>query len=355
LSAPVIAFFNNKGGVGKTSLVFHLSWMYADLGLEVIAMDLDPQANLTAAFLDEERLEELWPEGPHPLTISGAVRPLVTGEGDISEPVLEPIREVPDPFPQVSSFSTETLHLIVGDLGLSAFEDELAESWSKCLSGSPRAFRVVSAFHRLARRAADRREADVVLMDLGPNLGAINRAALIAADYVVFPLSADLFSLQGLRNLGPTLRTWRTDWRKRLEQNAEPGLPLSAGDMQPVGYVVLQHSVRLDRPVKTYDRWIARIPQVYRDAILGERGEVAVEVEDDPHCLLLLKHYRSLMPLAQEARKPMFHLKPADGAIGAHVEAVRGVRQDFERLARVIARRVGLGGVPGEAVAGSGV
>jgi hypothetical protein len=48
------------------------------------------------------------------------------------------------------------------------------------------------------------------------------------------------------------------------------------------------------------------------------------------------------MPLAQEARKPMFHLKPADGAIGAHVEAVRSVRRDFERLARIVGKRVAL-------------
>ncbi|MHC1595014.1 MAG: ParA family protein [Methanotrichaceae archaeon] len=51
MSAPVVAFFNNKGGVGKTSLVYHLAWMYADLGLKVLVADLDPQANLTAAFL----------------------------------------------------------------------------------------------------------------------------------------------------------------------------------------------------------------------------------------------------------------------------------------------------------------
>jgi cellulose biosynthesis protein BcsQ len=60
MSPPVIAFFNNKGGVGKTSLVYHLAWMYRDLGLNVLAADLDPQANLTSAFLDEERLEEIW-------------------------------------------------------------------------------------------------------------------------------------------------------------------------------------------------------------------------------------------------------------------------------------------------------
>ena len=66
MSTPVIAFFNNKGGVGKTSLVYHLAWMYAELGTRVVAVDLDPQANLTAAFLDEDRLEELWPDGNHP-------------------------------------------------------------------------------------------------------------------------------------------------------------------------------------------------------------------------------------------------------------------------------------------------
>ena len=53
MSALLVAFFNNKGGVGKTSLVYHLAWMYADLGVRVVAADLDPQANLTAAFIDE--------------------------------------------------------------------------------------------------------------------------------------------------------------------------------------------------------------------------------------------------------------------------------------------------------------
>jgi len=47
--------------------------MYADLGLKVLAADLDPQANLTSAFLEEERLEELWAEEGPRLTISGCL------------------------------------------------------------------------------------------------------------------------------------------------------------------------------------------------------------------------------------------------------------------------------------------
>jgi cellulose biosynthesis protein BcsQ len=179
-------------------------------------------------------------------------------------------------------------------------------------------------------------------MDLGPNLGAINRAALIAANYIVIPLSPDLFSLQGLRNLGPKLWRWREEWRERLEKNPVEELKLPEGRMQPVGYIVLQHSERLDRPVKAYNRWIARIPEVYRSDVLRESGGENILVKSDPYCLSLLKHYRSLMPMAQEARKPLFHLKPADGAIGTHFKAVQEGYKDFEKLAREIARRSGV-------------
>ena len=55
-----IAFFNNKGGVGKTSLVYHLAFMFAERGQSVVAVDLDPQANLSSMFVDDERMESLW-------------------------------------------------------------------------------------------------------------------------------------------------------------------------------------------------------------------------------------------------------------------------------------------------------
>lgn len=335
MNTTIIAFFNNKGGVGKTSLVYHLAWMYSDLGFRVVAADLDPQANLTSAFLDEERLEELWLQGNHLNTIFGCVQPLIRAVGDIAEPHLEYINDQ-------RSLLVSDLALLVGDLSLSGFEDQLSEVWPKCMDGDERAFRVISAFWRMMQKTAVVHKADVILMDLGPNLGAINRAALIAADYVVVPLSPDLFSLQGLRNLGPTLRRWRENWKDRLTRNPADDLKLPKGRMQPVGYVVLQHSVRLDRPVKAYNRWIARIPTVYRDAILTLPGDNGISVANDPHCLALLKNYQSLMPMAQEARKPMFHLKPADGAISAHTYAVKNVYRDFEALACKIAEQTGV-------------
>jgi cellulose biosynthesis protein BcsQ len=328
VSVPVIAFFNNKGGVGKTSLVYHTAWMLAELGYRVVAADLDPQGNLSAAWLDEDRLEELWPENQREPTIYGAVEPLKRGIGDIIDPLLEVVGS--------------NLALIPGDMSLSEFEDDLSQVWPKCLDRDERAFRVISAFWRVMQRGAVEFAADVVLMDLGPNLGAINRAALIAADFVVIPLGPDLFSIQGLRNLGPRLRTWRREWSERRPRNPALDLLLPEGRMYPIGYVVMQHSERSNRPVKSYQKWIARIPATYRKHVMELPEESTVSVRDDANCLAVLKHYRSLMPMAQESRKPIFHLRPADGALGAHSSAVRDAYRDFKQLSLKIGERAGI-------------
>ena len=107
-------------------------------------------------------------------------------------------------------------------MALSSFEDQVSEVWPKCMDRDERAFRVMSAFWRIGQKAGEQHGADVVLVDLGPNLGAINRAALIASDFVVIPLGPDLFSLQGLQNLGPALRRWRDEWKERLAKNPAP-------------------------------------------------------------------------------------------------------------------------------------
>jgi chromosome partitioning protein len=189
----------------------------------------------------------------------------------------------------------------------------------------------------LIQRGAALHQAKVALIDLGPNLGAINRAALIASNHVVVPLGPDLFSLQGLRNLGPTLREWRRGWTERISKNPDAELPLPKGEMMPIGYIIMQHSVRRDRPVKSYEKWIGRIPGTYRRYVLDQEDKNIPTVSNDPHCFALLKHYRSLMPMAQEARKPIFLLKPADGALGAHVSAVQDAYVDFETLTQKIA------------------
>ena len=328
-----IAFFNNKGGVGKTTLVYHLAHRLADGGLSVLLLDLDPQSNLTAMCLSEDRLEALWPASTeHPETVLGCVQPILRGLGDVATPHLEHLRE--------PSLLPGGLALLPGDLGLSAFEDKLSDAWPRALDRDESAFRILSAFHRTAEVAGQRVNADIAFIDVGPNLGAINRAALLAADYVITPLAPDLFSMQGLRNLGPTLARWREGWRERLLKNPDPTLPLPDGRMEPIGYVVMQAAMRLSRPVRAYETWVARIPEEYRNSVLREPGSPPLTPALDPWRLGLMRHYQSLMPLAQDAQKPMFHLRPADGAIGAHMNSVLRCREDFDQLVEAVLGRI---------------
>ena len=322
-----IAFFNNKGGVGKTTLVYHVAWMCHELGHRVLAADLDPQANLTTMFVEEAKLESLWPEEGKNRSILFCIAPILDGVGDIAQAPLHTV--------------CSNLHLIPGDLGLSQFEDKLSDSWPRCLDQDKSAFRVQTAFYRIIHRAAEAVNAEIVLMDVGPNLGSINRSALIASDHVVMPLAPGLFSLQGLRNLGPTLNAWRESWKQRLAAKpAELDIPMPAGEMRPTGYVVMQHVERKNRPVKAYQRWVSKIPCVYETHVLRHASCVE-DPETDSNRIGFIKNYQSLMPLAEDARKPVFQLTPADGAIGAHAAAVSKCYTDFKNLTMEILRRTG--------------
>jgi chromosome partitioning protein len=318
-----LVLFNNKGGVGKTTLVYHLAHMLARLGYRTLAVDLDPQANLTSAFFDEDRLEEIWENGKGSLLKS--IQPRISGTGDVA--------------PAETIEITDDLFFIAGDLGLSRFEDKLSQSWPGGFQNDENALRDTTSFFRIIAAAGSDIDANVALIDVGPNLGAINRAALLSADYLLVPLAADLFSLQGLRNLGPTIRKWRQDWAIVKGLISAP-FEIPSGTLEPIGYVVLQHAVRLDRPAKHFAKWMVRIPAAYRESVLGSSKKKIPE--PDPSCLAMLRNYRSLMPMAQDVRKPMFDLKPADGAIGSHAALVSTCYKDFESLAKRVVEACGL-------------
>ncbi|MFI7291392.1 ParA family protein [Streptomyces sp. NPDC091287] len=343
MTATSIALFNNKGGVGKTTLAYHLAHMMGRLGRNVLAVDLDPQANLTSVCLDESEIEDLW-SNPSELiaqglvpaklngtgriregrTVADAVRPILEGTGDVA--LVEPVLLKPG------------LWLLPGSLDLSRFEDKLSNEWFKSFAGDIAAIRTTTAFHRMIEHAAASVEADIVLIDVGPNLGAINRAALIAADSVLMPLAADLFSLKGLSNLGPTLREWRHNWRQVVLPQVPAGISAPPAEMTPLGYVIMQPEMRLDRPVKAYERWLGRIPLVYSSAVLDDAKDPSSG--EAPHHIATLRNYRSLMPLAHDARKPMFELKAADGALGSTQKYVQTCYREFKGLAENVLDRV---------------
>jgi cellulose biosynthesis protein BcsQ len=325
-----LVFFNNKGGVGKTTLTFNIAHMLARQGIRVVVIDYDPQCNISAIFLDEPRLFEIWEaeDGAH--TVTGCLEPVRRGKGDVLEPVLERV--------------ADGLWLLPGHLALSRFEQTLAEEFAKTLgTNNERALDVTTSLDLLSNLAAAQVAADLLIIDVGPSLAALNRAALLACDHVALPVAPDLFSLQGLRNVGPTLKAWRQDWQMVRERGiaGKPQEHLPPHEFQPLGYLVQQHLARADRPVAGYARWAQSIPADYRRFVLGEApGQTVVSFEQDKHCLALIPHYASLVPIAQQARKPIFDLKQADGIGGGQIQAVARCRKNFSEIGARLMERI---------------
>lgn len=307
-----VGFFSSRGGVGTTTLIYHLVWMYQELGIQTLAMDLDPQADLTTTLLPEEHVMDLlYRGGP---TIYGMLE-----EGDGCEPKVQRIGEF--------------LALLPGDPSLGILEESFAWAWifrNDPVEG-PTANRLTTSFSRLARQAAELEKAQLVLIDAGAGLNAIKRATLLACDAVVVPLKLDPISLWGVPSLGVSLRNWRSSWKERAKREQSSGTQ-AFREMEELGYIILQD------PTSSGQRLAAPL---YRQAFLGT-PEGGSPPTPDPHYLGTVKRYLSLMPMAQDARKPMFLLKPADGAIGSHVEAVRDCYRDFKQLALRIASACGV-------------
>jgi chromosome partitioning protein len=306
-----IAFFGHHDAFRQATLIYHTAWAIADLDLRVLVVDFDPSAGLSTLFLDDERLEELWPDSGHPNTVFGALDACLNATEDVAPLHVE---EVDD-----------DIGLLVGDVGSGGLVGE----WS---------LRSVTAVHRLLQQAATVYHPDVVLVHIGPGLSALDRSALLSADHVVVPVAPDLLSLQTVRSHGPIVHQWLRDWRACASE-APHHESLPTGEPELAGYVLIRHELRLDQPAHTIARWLAAIPAEYRRSFLGVEPAGELSVREDPHCLALLRPYRSLMPMAMEARKPIFHLKPADGAMGALGKAARQCGEDFRALARALVAR----------------
>jgi len=324
-----VALFNNKGGVGKTTLTFNLAHMAARKGHRVAVLDYDPQCNLTSVFLGEDELADVWQSEAPGGTVSRCIDPVRRGKGDVVKPAVRQ--------------AAENLWLLPGHLDLSRFEQELVQQWAQTMqSNNERALDVVTALDLLSNLVADEVRADLVFVDVGPSLGTLNRAALLACDAVVLPLAPDLFSLQGMRNVGPVLRDWREDWRivrERHMANRPRGI-LPPHSFAPVGYVVQQHLARKDQAVKGCAKWAEAIPATYREEVLGQIAGETLSVESDPHCLASIRHFASLVPIAQQARKPMFDLKQSDGIGGGQIQAVARCRAEFDVLVDRLVRNL---------------
>ena len=329
MGVTAIAFFNNKGGVGKTTLACNFAAHLArDKGQRVVVVDCDPQANATQLLLDDNSWEAIYEDrvASGERTVLRALREIRAGDSTV-------VAEV-----ELHHADRFQVRVIAGHPSLSIVEDQLSSSWGEFLAKRLGGVRRSLWVRQLVR--ALHAEADVFLFDLGPSLGALNRSVLMGCDFFVTPVAADLFSLYALENIGEWLRLWLDEYEEayeRLDGNGAKAfdvpmkLPIAQGWS---GYSVQQYVAKSTggrlRGVKAYDRYRNQIPE--RAARLeGLRVPRMAFLE-----LGIVPNMFSMVPLAQAAHAPVVDLKPADGVRGAQVTQqgryVEQLTEMFERL-----------------------
>ncbi|OYC95165.1 ParA family protein [Microbacterium sp. Yaish 1] len=324
----VVSFFNHKGGVGKTTLLFNVGVALAGLGRRVLFVDADPQANLTGTALAAQDYQSALDSGQ---TIYDALLPVIrtTGEPLTPEPVQ--IRE--------------SAWLIPGHILLSEYEESLAGGWSDTLAGRYPGFQRTTALWRIINAAVSAVAADVVLIDVGPSVGALNRVVILSSDGFVVPLSPDLFSLTALPSVGRAVSTWIGEWHAAVAQAERTGVAtqisggLPAGRPSPVGYISQQFASYRSAPATAFKRWLEQIPGAYEREVVEQLRGAGVTIPVPAGQIGTVRNLSSLVPMAQEANAAIFELSGAE-ARGAQYVRARDTLVDFRSLASEIESRI---------------
>lgn len=316
----IISIFNNKGGVGKTTYMYHVAHILAERGNKVLMVDCDSQCNLTAYSLKDADIRKAWADDGN--SIFRNIEPVYRTTGDIRSRA-----------PSKVTNARGDLFIVPGDLRLSDFEDRLGDTWNSAKGGSEPDIRAQSAIHRYIHAAADKINADLVLIDLGPNLGALNRAVLASSDYFITPVAPDLFSIQGTENLGNKLVAWRKDWDQTNAAWTGAHLSIPAGAPTYLGYVIQQHNVRSNAAGMTAGWQIygsELVPAITNNIVnkLKPIGQV-VEWEEGEYKLGQIPNLHSLIPYSMDAKKPIFYCNSSDGLNGSHITKAKDSKAHF--------------------------
>lgn len=292
--AKSICFFNNKGGVGKTTLVANLSAQLAlNLNQKILVVDADPQCNLTQYLLDDTDFDSTYRAENPTKTIYDVIQPISMGKGYSNKL----------PTRKISRFGVD---LIAGDPRLALKEDLLAQDWRDAKAGGTRGLRTTFIFAELITRASE--SYDFIFFDMGPSLGAINRSILLSADYFIVPMSIDIFSMWAIKNIGQALRIWQKDLEHGIRMAEDP-TELGEWSKGPrklrfLGYVTQQHKEKSEsgtaRVVEAYNAIRKQLPAAVKEHL----GLLFPKTGFDPH-LGDIKHLASLAPKSQTLHTPM--------------------------------------------------
>lgn len=319
-----IVFFNNKGGVGKTTLLCNIgAYLAIEKRKKVLIIDADPQCNSTTYVLEDSVIEDLYAKSNRQ-TIESFLSPVRRGQGYINKKI-KPVKSM--------RFKCD---IIPGDPRLALSEDLLASDWKSAISGDPRGLQTILVFKHLALLYD---EYDYIFFDVGPSLGGINRSVMIASDYFVIPMSVDVFSLMALENINLSLKNWKEGLEAGLtgyeNKESEP-YQVDGSDvtwnLKFAGYVMQQYKAKTVRGQKIHVHAYEKISKQIPEKIRKEISSIYSNNKDEDNFLGEVENLYSLVPMSQTAKSPIFCLKSKDGVVGAHFTKVGDAKFVYQNI-----------------------
>lgn len=317
-----ICFFNNKGGVGKTTLACNVAAYLAEKHkLAVLVVDADPQCNATQLILPDDVTSALYQAGNSEFdSLQTVLAPIMAGDATITS-------DIKPATPATNRFGVS---VIPGHPQIALLEDALSQAWTGFLGGNLGGARVSNWNTQLTRRLS--KTYDLIIYDVGPSLGALNRSILIGVDYFISPMGCDIFSLIGIKNIAQWLEKWHKNYDQAYARCLEDHATVKQYEVHEtasrmsrfIGYTVQQYITKTIREEKratgAYETILKQIPAEIETSLGGVRA--AVLNEDDVR-LGDVPHMYSLVPLAQTARAPIHGLTSKDGLSGGQYSQQR--------------------------------
>lgn len=297
----IITFYNNKGGVSKTTTSFNLgAYLSSVEGKKILLIDADPQCNLTELFYaSREDLAE--PGSALPGTsIYEALRPRFHGDaGRLDAGGVHLIEN--------SIYSG--LWILRGDFELGMAESYFAQSTTQAITENVNEKQTYLVLNRLFSDLVKIHKFDHVLVDVGPSVGALTRLAVLSCDAFFMPTTPDRFCNQAISVLGNVLADWER--RHGLIMGTFPGFGLEVFDGAPefLGAVSQNFKTWAGRTKQSYRHWQDLIGRtIISDFLSHSEIPVRTGVKDNPF-VAEIRDVGPVAPVAQMFGRAVFDVQ----------------------------------------------
>ncbi|EDW2259391.1 ParA family protein [Salmonella enterica] len=340
-----VAMFNNKGGVGKTTLTCNLaSFIAINYNKRVLVVDCDPQCNSTQLIMGVEGSAELYLSQENGIsTIKDVLQPIEDGDSTINTDLT---------FLKASD-NRFGVDLLPGHPYFAIIEDRLGAAWGQLRARDRQGFRQTNWNTLLCDFLSDKY--DLVMFDLGPSLGSINRSVLMGCQHFLTPLGSDVFSIIGVKNISSWLNNWIDDYNHSwtaLSQGDKNDLHTRFSVLSEprikngfIGYTVQLYITKSygkeRRATKAYEAIIGDVDNEIRTSLTDFYCDELIQHPENAK-LGDIQHLYSLVPLAQKQSVPIHGLTSTDGLVGSQFSAVREFSNKIRPIAENLLRNLGI-------------